>query len=544
MINDAVFRKLLGKTTAIATIASMVAFGSLVVTNFADAGTGIGATPNFPSSVTVGDTNVAVSLDITNNSSSDVGALTLDNIYLTPQCGDPSIPCSSPDPGVFSVSATGTGAGACSANTFTIATVDASTGRVQFTPNSTISLALGATCTINFTVNVLKAPTVDASGAAGIQTAQGSQVTAHDTATGLLPASGTGSDITTVSKLSPGITTTPNPTSGSIGTELNDTATLTGGSTPTGNVTFKLFPPSDATCQGTPVFTQVDGSSPYTTGPGYTSLVTGTYHWTADYAGDANNNAASSACSDESVVISGNPSTITSISSSAATVSAGGTITLTVTEQNDGDVNLTDADVVVDNGVGTLNSSAANFSGDDGDNILEPGETWTWTVDVTVNADTTYTATGHGMDPTDTDITYPGDQDEQASVTVNVRVVQYCSPGYWKQSQHFDSWVGYTPTQTFSSVFGTNVTIMWSSKGKPAPVSNPTLLQALQANGGGVNALARAAVDALLNSTSMDSGLTSSQVISIFDTAISTGTNAAYQDAINQFTAAENCPLN
>src|SRR5215210_35264 len=28
-----------------------------------------------------------------------------------------------------------------------------------------------------------------------------------------------------------------------------------------------------------------------------------------------------------------------------------------------------------------------------------------------------------------------------------------CTPGYWKQPQHFDSWVVYSPNQLFSSVF-------------------------------------------------------------------------------------------
>ena len=40
--------------------------------------------------------------------------------------------------------------------------------------------------------------------------------------------------------------------------------------------------------------------------------------------------------------------------------------------------------------------------------------------------------------------------------------------------------------------------------GKPLPITNPTLLQALQANGGGINALARHAVAALLNASSPD----------------------------------------
>lgn len=79
-----------------------------------------------------------------------------------------------------------------------------------------------------------------------------------------------------------------------------------------------------------------------------------------------------------------------------------------------------------------------------------------------------------------------------------------CTPGYWKQSQHRESWAGYAPEERFGDVFGCTLTIQWSEKGKPGDVENPTLLQALQANGGGQSALARHAVAALLNAANPD----------------------------------------
>jgi hypothetical protein len=74
-----------------------------------------------------------------------------------------------------------------------------------------------------------------------------------------------------------------------------------------------------------------------------------------------------------------------------------------------------------------------------------------------------------------------------------------CTPGYWKQPQHFDSWpAGYDPDQDFDTVF-TNIYL-------PAQVvnlfnPNITLLEALQLQGSkdGVNQLARTAVATLLN---------------------------------------------
>ena len=83
-----------------------------------------------------------------------------------------------------------------------------------------------------------------------------------------------------------------------------------------------------------------------------------------------------------------------------------------------------------------------------------------------------------------------------------------CTPGYWKQEQHFDSWpTDYDPrvyVVTFYDVFEKTITIMWSEKGKPFPVENPTLLQALEANGGGDSELARHGVAALLSALNPD----------------------------------------
>ena len=71
-----------------------------------------------------------------------------------------------------------------------------------------------------------------------------------------------------------------------------------------------------------------------------------------------------------------------------------------------------------------------------------------------------------------------------------------------------------------------------------------TLIQALNARGGGINALLRHAVAALLNSAhpDVDFALSTSGVISMFQTAITTGN---YEAAKNLF-AAENeqgCPI-
>jgi hypothetical protein len=81
-----------------------------------------------------------------------------------------------------------------------------------------------------------------------------------------------------------------------------------------------------------------------------------------------------------------------------------------------------------------------------------------------------------------------------------------CTPGYWKQEQHFASWVptGYAPDDLFSDVFGIFITIKWSQRGRPRDLYNPSLLQALGANGGGINELARHGVAGLLSAAHPD----------------------------------------
>lgn len=91
---------------------------------------------------------------------------------------------------------------------------------------------------------------------------------------------------------------------------------------------------------------------------------------------------------------------------------------------------------------------------------------------------------------------------------------QGLTPGYWKQPQHFAAWAIYTQSDTFDAVF--NVSVFPPSL---------TLLQALAQGGGGVNALGRQAVAALLNATNqkIDYPLYSWQVIQLVHDAISSG---------------------
>jgi hypothetical protein len=112
-----------------------------------------------------------------------------------------------------------------------------------------------------------------------------------------------------------------------------------------------------------------------------------------------------------------------------------------------------------------------------------------------------------------------------------------CTPGYWKQDHHFDSWVGYAPGDSFESVFGRDVP------------GNPTLVAALAAGGGGLRALMRHTVAALLNAAhpNVDPAApfdTTAEVIAAFQAAFDSGD---YETTKNLFAAsneAGRCPLN
>jgi hypothetical protein len=58
-------------------------------------------------------------------------------------------------------------------------------------------------------------------------------------------------------------------------------------------------------------------------------------------------------------------------------------------------------------------------------------------------------------------------------------VGERCTPGFWRQEQHFDSWMGYSSGQSLDTVFGVD-----------AP-GDDTLLDAARSNGGGERALGR-----------------------------------------------------
>lgn len=79
-----------------------------------------------------------------------------------------------------------------------------------------------------------------------------------------------------------------------LGGAIHDTAHLSGGSAPTGTITFHLFGPNNAGCSGNPVFTStvpVAGNGDYHSAS-FTPATAGVYHWVVRYSGDDRNHSA------------------------------------------------------------------------------------------------------------------------------------------------------------------------------------------------------------------------------------------------------------
>ena len=101
------------------------------------------------------------------------------------------------------------------------------------------------------------------------------------------------SETVTITKLTPGLTSSATPASAPVGTTIKDVATLTGGDAPTGTITWSLHGPNDNACTATPLTTStvtVNGDNSYTS-PTLTPTTAGTYHWAATYSGDTDNTA-------------------------------------------------------------------------------------------------------------------------------------------------------------------------------------------------------------------------------------------------------------
>ena len=164
----------------------------------------------------------------------------------------------------------------------------------------------------------------------------------------------------TVTTAAPTISTVASPASATLsgsGNDLTDTATLAGGVTPTGTITFKLFADNgNGGCGsqvGNSVTATVSGNGSYTSPPAHVSAA-GAYHWIASYGGDVNNGAVSGACGDtgENVTLTttpppsgGTPAIWITKNPKSQTIASGATANFTIVVTNTGTLTLTGVSV-------------------------------------------------------------------------------------------------------------------------------------------------------------------------------------------------------
>ena len=98
-----------------------------------------------------------------------------------------------------------------------------------------------------------------------------------------------------------------------------------------------------------------------------------------------------------------------------------------------------------------------------------------------------------------------------------------CTPGFWRQAQHFQYWTGFDPSDLYADVFGVD--------------RAGTLLENVAANGGGANALARHAVAALLNAASpeVDYNLSIAVIIAGVQAAYASGNFESFKDVLEGY---------
>ena len=282
---------------------------TLVPAGPALANVGISGSLQMPGGRAVGATGQPGSLTVrnTNTAPQNGDSNTLTQLRLVPSCGTTSTSsnlCGSPDPGVFSVSPTATGAAgtACAGIVFDVSAPDG-IGAVTFSPRQAVVIpppsgVAGANeCRVDFTVSVLKVPTVDADpGMAGIQTRANMLATLRHPSG--LTVSSRPSVLLNVVKGSPTMLTRAarNTSAGTI-TAFADVSGVSGAAAPTGTVTFNQYAPSDTSCTGTVLATSTNPVTGGTaTSSAFPAPTAGSYRFVISYTGDANYGVITRTC--------------------------------------------------------------------------------------------------------------------------------------------------------------------------------------------------------------------------------------------------------
>jgi hypothetical protein len=142
-----------------------------------------------------------------------------------------------------------------------------------------------------------------------------------------------------------------------------------------------------------------------------------------------------------------------------------------------------------------------------------------------------------------------GAVDDLEICTVEERGAEGCTPGYWKQEQHFDSYpegLGAEST-TFGDLF--SACSSWdfnAQKPESGNICDMTLVEALSLGGGGANALARHATAAYLNAASgmVAYHYTTGEIVNMVNAAIESGEYEGAKNDLAYWNEETPCPLN
>jgi hypothetical protein len=202
--------------------------------------------------------------------------------------------------------------------------------------------------------------------------------------------------------------------------------------------------------------------------------------------------------------------------------SIGDLITYTITICNCGDVNLMEV-TVEDDLLGDLSDYFPDF--------LAPGQCdtqeFTRLLETTDPNPLISTAIVNAED----DLYIPVDANDSCQVDIEDGK-EGCVPGFWKNSP--GCWGCVDPDLSFNDVFDVVITVRTGGKKTPY-ITDPSLMQALNANGGGINAMARHAVAALLNACDpdIDYPMTVDGVITAIQAVVSDGDIQGLKDELD-----------
>jgi hypothetical protein len=128
---------------------------------------------------------------------------------------------------------------------------------------------------------------------------------------------------------------------------------------------------------------------------------------------------------------------------------------------------------------------------------------------------------------------------------------QGCTPGYWKQDQHFDSWRVYVPTGASATLLKSLFNLNGFTNLDGNATANDTLLDALNYQGGddlrgAAQILLRAAAASVLNAQSVNYPKTLAQIQSAVNSALASSDRSTMLELASILDVLNNapCPLN